>query len=146
DRVGLRVAETLSHGLPDEGSRGVFAETEETARKRDDHVKGKHASVGERARIVKRHPAGALDELVTEAALSRPRLRGDQDDGRSARVRLVQSLLEERKIVLAADEARKASRSGTVEAASDLARTAQIEHAHGNAGPLESLFATIEKV
>jgi MFS family permease len=55
--------------------------SEEAARKRDDHVKGKHAPVGERAGIVKR-PAGALDELVTEAALSRARFRGDQDDVR----------------------------------------------------------------
>jgi hypothetical protein len=39
--------------------------------------------VGERAGIVKRHAADALDELVTEPALSRARLRGDEDDGRS---------------------------------------------------------------
>src|SRR5438477_11278 len=61
----------------------VVADTEETARKRDHHVKGKHASVGERAGMVKRHAAGALDELVTEAALSRARLCGNQDDVRS---------------------------------------------------------------
>jgi hypothetical protein len=36
--------------------------------------------VGERAGIVKRHAAGALDELVTETALSCARLRGHQDD------------------------------------------------------------------
>ena len=83
DRVGLRAPETASHGVPDVRRRRAFADAEETARQRDDHVKGKHASVGERAGIVKRHAAGALDELVTEAALSRARLRGDQDDRRS---------------------------------------------------------------
>ena len=83
DRVGRRVPETASHGVPDVRRWRAFADTEETARKRDHHVKGKHASVGERAGIVKRHAAGALDELVTEAALSRARLRGNQDDFRS---------------------------------------------------------------
>jgi len=39
--------------------------------------------VGERAGVVKRHATGALDELVTEAALSGARLSGNQDDFRS---------------------------------------------------------------
>src|SRR5206468_1282393 len=101
---------------------------------------------GERAGIVKRHAAGALDELVTEAALSRARLRGNQDDPRSTRLRLAQSPFEQSELALAADEAREAARPGTLEAAPDLARTPQLEHAHGNACALETLFATVEEV
>src|SRR5207247_1173962 len=124
----------------------AFADTEETARKREHHVKGKHASVGERAGVVQRHAAGALDALVTEAALSRARLRGNQDDPRSTRLRLAQSPLEQSELALAADEAREAARPGTLEAAPDLARASQLEHSHGNAGALETLFATVEEV
>ena len=83
DRVGLHVSETASHGVPDVRRRRTFADIEETSRKSDHRVKGKRASVGERAGIVKRHAWGALDELVTEATLSRARLRGNQDDPRS---------------------------------------------------------------
>ena len=67
--------------------------------------------MGERAGIVERHAAGALDELVTQAALSRARLRGDQDDLRSTGLRLAQSPLEQRELALAADEAREAARA-----------------------------------
>src|SRR5205814_10155106 len=110
--IGLRAPETASHGVPDVRRGRVVADTEETARQRDDHVKGKHASVGERARIVKRHAAGALDELVAEAALSRARLRGNEDDLRSTRLRLAQSPLEQSELALTADEAREAARPG----------------------------------
>src|SRR5947208_1070508 len=96
--------------------------------------------------MVKRHAAGALDELVTEAALSRARLRGNQDDFRSTRLRLAQSPLEQSELALTADEAREAARPGTLEAAPNLARTPQLEHAHGNACALETLFATVEEV
>src|SRR5437773_665695 len=96
--------------------------------------------------MVKRHAAGALDELVAEAALSRARLRGNEDDLRSTRLRLAQGPLEQSELALAADEAREAARPGTLEAAPDLARTPQLEHAHGNACALETLFATVEEV
>ena len=87
--------------------------------------------MGERADIVKRGAAGALDELVTEAALSRAGLRGNQDDFRSTRPRLAQGPLEQSELALAADEAREAARPGALEAAPDRARTPQLEHAHG---------------
>src|SRR5439155_1551039 len=86
------------------------------------------------------------DELVTEAALSRARLRGNQDDFRSNRLRLAQSPLEQSELALTADEAREAARPGALGAAPDLARTPQLEHAHGNACALETLFPTVEEV
>src|SRR5919201_5028546 len=49
DRVGVRVLEATSHGVPDVRRRRAFGDTEETARKRRDHVKDKGASVRERA-------------------------------------------------------------------------------------------------
>src|SRR4029453_17970523 len=146
DRVGRHVSETASHGVPHVGRGRTFADIEETARKGDDHVKGKRASVGERADIVKRHPGGALDELVTEATLSRPRLRGHQDDPRSTGLRLAKSLLEPSELVLAADEGREGARPGDLQAAPDLARPPQLEHAHGSAGALETVFATVAEV
>src|SRR6266850_2574953 len=102
--------------------------------------------MGERAGIVQRHAAGVLDELVTEAALSRARLRGHQHHLRSTRLRLVQRAVEQRELRLAADEAREAARAGALETAPDLARTPQLEHAHGNACALETLFPTVEEV
>src|SRR6266850_312824 len=102
--------------------------------------------MGERAGIVECRTAGALDELVTEAALSRARVRGDQDDSRSTGLGLAQRPLEQAELVLAADEAREAARPGALEAAPDLARTPQLEHAHGDACALETLFPTVEEV
>jgi hypothetical protein len=72
-------------------------------------VEGKHAPVGARAGIVERHAGGAPDELVTQAALSRARLRGDQDDLRSTGPRLAERPVEQRELALAADEAREAA-------------------------------------
>ena len=83
------LAEAAPHGISDVRSRGALVDAEETARELDDRVEGEHAPVGERAGLVERHAAGALDELVTQAALSRARLPGDQDDLRSAGPRLV---------------------------------------------------------
>src|SRR5574341_2257004 len=96
--------------------------------------------------MVKRHAADALGELVTKAALSRARLRGDQDDCRLTRLRLAQSSLEQGELALAADEAREASGPGALETASDLAWTPQLEHAHGGAGALEALLPTVEEI
>src|SRR5215471_17271711 len=101
---------------------------------------------GRGASVVKRHAVGALDELVTEAALSRPRLPGHQDDSGPTGSGFAQGPLEQRELALAADEAREAARPGTVETALDPARTAQLEHAHGNARPLEALFSPVEEV
>ena len=67
--------------------------------------------MGERAGLVERHTAGALDELVTQTALPRAGLSGDQDDLRSTGARLVQGPLEQRELMLAADEAREAARA-----------------------------------
>jgi len=75
--------------------------------------------VGERADMVERHAAGALDKLVTEAALSGARLAGDQDDRRSTRLRLAQSLREQSELALAAGEAREAASPGALEAGSN---------------------------
>ena len=80
-------------------------DAEEAAREADDRVEGQHAAVGERAGVVERHAARALDELVTQAALSRARLGGDQGDRRSSGLCVAQSLLEPRELALAADEA-----------------------------------------
>jgi hypothetical protein len=102
--------------------------------------------VGERAGVVKRDVADALDELVTEAALSRARLRGDQDHARPTGPRLAESRLEPRELVLAADEAGEATRPGALEAAPDRAGTPQLEHAHGNPSALEALLPSIEEV
>jgi len=55
--------------------------------------------------IVERHAAGALDELVTQAALSRARLRGNQDDLRSTGLRVAQSPLEQGELARAAGRA-----------------------------------------
>ena len=96
--------------------------------------------------MVEHHAAGALHELVTEAALSRARLRGNQDDCRSTGLRLAQSPLEPSELALAADEAREAARPGALEAAPDLARAPQLEHPHGNACALETLLPTVEEV
>src|SRR5215470_3289867 len=102
--------------------------------------------MGERASMVKRHTVGASDKLVTEAALSRARLRSNQDDGRLPRLRLAQSVLEQRELTTAADEGGEAARPGALEAAVDLTGTPQLEHAHGSAGPLQTLFPTVVKV
>src|SRR4030095_4747923 len=95
---------------------------------------------------MKRTAAGALDDVVTEAALSRARLRGNEDNCRATCLRLTQSPLEQSELALAADEAREAARPGTLQTAPDLARTPQLEHAHRNACPLEALFAAVEEV
>src|SRR5438874_10673681 len=58
----------------------------------------------------------------------------------------MQRPLEQSELALAADEAREAARPGTLEAAPDLARTLQLEHAHGSACTLETLFATVQEV
>ena len=73
DRVdGRHDRQTAPHGLSDFRSRGAFADAEETARELHDRVEGEHAPVGERAGLVERHTAGALDELVTQAAFPAP--------------------------------------------------------------------------
>src|SRR4030095_8425932 len=95
---------------------------------------------------MKRHATGALDELVTEAALSRARLRGNEDNSPAARLRLTPSPLEQSRLARAADEAREAARPGALQAALDPARTSQLEHAHENACPLETVFAAVEEV
>src|SRR5499425_3449032 len=136
--IKRRVLETPHHRIPN--IRRGCAVAEETAGERDDHVKRLHASVGEGASVVKRHLVGALDELVTEAALSCPRLRGHQNDSGPTGPGFAQSPLEQSELALAADEAREAARPGTVETGSDPARTMQLEHAHGNARPFEALF------
>src|SRR5262245_7307357 len=146
DRVGRRAPDTTPHSVADVRRRSVFADAEETACQRDDQVKGEHASMGERASIVDHHAAGALDELVTEAALARARLRGDQHDSRSARPRLAQNPLEQSELGLPADEAREAARARALEAAPNLAGTPQLEHPHGNARALETVLTTIEEV
>src|SRR5262249_4240723 len=140
DRVGRDVSETAPHGVPGIGRRRVFADTEETASQRDDDVKGQHAPVGEHASMVKGHAAGALDEFVTETALARPRLRGDQDDLRPPCLCLAQRCLEEGELRLPADEAREATGPGALQAAPDLTRAAQIEHAYGKTGAFETLL------
>src|SRR4029453_6224537 len=95
---------------------------------------------------MKRHATGALDELVTEAVLSRARLRGNEDNSRATCLRLTQSPLEQSELALAADEAREAARPGALQAALDPARTSQLEHAHEDLGPLESSFARVQEV
>ena len=85
-----------------------MADPEETPRELDDRVEGEHAPVGERAGVVEGHAAPALGELVTETALARARLAGDQDDVRPAGLGLAQSLREPRDLLLAADEAGEA--------------------------------------
>src|SRR5262249_30356968 len=143
---GRRVGEPVPHGVLDVRCGRALTDAEEAARQRGDHVKGQHASVGERAGRVKRHAASALHELVAETALARARLRDEQDDPWSARAGLAQSALEQRDLALAPDEAREAARPGAVEAALRLARAAQVEHPHGQARALESLFAAVEEV
>src|SRR5207237_3203938 len=59
---------------------------------------------------------------------------------------LAQSPVEQSELALAADEAREAARPGALEAAPDLARTPQLEHSHGTACALETLFPTVEEV
>src|SRR5229473_799731 len=98
-----------AYGASDVRRRSVLVDAEETARQLDDGVEGEHASVGERTGIVERHAAGALDELVTQAALSRARLRGEQDNRRPTGLRVAQSPLEQRELALSADEAREAT-------------------------------------
>jgi hypothetical protein len=58
---------------------------------------------------VERHATGALDELVTQATLSRARLPGEQYDRRPTGLRVAQSPLEQRELALPADEAREAA-------------------------------------
>ena len=96
--------------------------------------------------MVNRHAAGALDELVTEAALPRARRSRDQDDGRSAGPRVVQDAVEQGDLTLAADEAGEATGSRAVQAAPDLAPAPQLEHAHGSARALEALLAAVVEV
>src|SRR5215470_10644382 len=144
--IKRRVLESPHHRVPNIRRGCAVGDTEETAGARDDHVKRLDAPVGEGASVVKRHVGGALDELVTEAALSCPRLRGQQDDSGPTRPGFAQSPLEQSELALAADEAREAARPGTVETAADPARTAQLEHAHGNARPFEALFPLVEEV
>src|SRR5262249_4137412 len=100
----------------------------------------------ERASMVKGRAAGASHELVTEAALSRARLRSNQNDGRPSRLRLAQSFLEQNELPATADEGGEAARPGALEAAVDLAWTPQLEHAHGNARTLQTLFPTVVEV
>ena len=102
--------------------------------------------MGERACMVERHTAGSLDELVTEAALARAGLRGDQDDLRSTGPRLAQGPLEQRELVLAADEAREAARARALEAAPDRTRAPQVEDPHRSARALEALLPPIEEL
>src|SRR5262245_48198574 len=102
--------------------------------------------MGDRPRIVDHHAAGALDELVTEAALARARLRGNQHDARSTGLRLAQDPLEQSELALAADEAREAAQTRALEAAPDLAWSPQLEHPHGGARALETLLTTVEEV
>src|SRR5215510_14106708 len=96
--------------------------------------------------MVNRHAAGALDEFVTEAALPRARLPGDQDHRRPTRPRLAERPFEDRELAIAPDEAREATRPRAVEAAPYVARTPQLEHAHRSAGALETLLPTVDEV
>src|SRR5437773_4830320 len=96
--------------------------------------------------MVERHAAGALDELVTQAALSRARLRGNQDDRRLTGLRVAQSPLEQRELGFPADEAREAAGTRAVEAGPDRTRAPQVEHPHGNARALEPLLSPIKEV
>ena len=101
--------------------------------------------MGDRAGVVERHPGGALDELVTEAALSRTRLRGDQDDPRPTGPRVVQRALEPGELAFTADEAREALGAGALEAAPDRSRAPEVEHPYGAACALETMLAAIEE-
>src|SRR5262245_37225597 len=96
--------------------------------------------------MMNRHATGALDELVTEAAFPRTRLCRDQDDSGATLLCLAQSTVQQGELALAADEAREAARPGTVEAAPNLARAAQLEHAHGDARALETVLPPVEEV
>src|SRR5690349_17858049 len=109
-------------------------------------MKGQRTSVRERAGIVHGHAGGALDELVTEPALARARLRADQHDVRPTGLGLAQPVIEQGELALAADEAREAARARALEAATDRAMTAQLEHAHGNARAFEMLLPAVEEV
>src|SRR4029450_1894926 len=95
---------------------------------------------------MKRHATGALDELVTEAALSRARLRGNEGNSRATCLRPTQTPLEQSELALAARDAREAARPAALQAARDPPRTSQLEHAHENACPLETVFAAVEEV
>src|SRR5258708_24761013 len=147
DRVdGRRARQTALDGAADVRRRSVWVDAEEAAGQLDDGVEGEHASVGERAGIVERHASGALDELVTQAALSRARLRGEQDDGRPTGLRVAQSPLQQRELGFPADEARETPGARTVEAAPDRTRTPQVEHPHRDARTLEVLLPAVEEV
>ena len=146
DRVGVRVCETASHRLSNVRRCRLVADTEETAGERDDDVKREHASMGRGARVVTRNAAGALEELVAEAALSGTRFPGDHNDSWLPRLCLAERALEDRELALAAHEAREATRSRAVEAARDPARTTELEDADGSAGALEALLPTVEEV
>jgi hypothetical protein len=112
DRVdGRHPRQAAPHGVSDFRRRGAVVDAEESPRELDDRVEGEHAPVGERAGLVERRTPGALDELVTQAALARAGFSGDQDDLRSTGPCLVQGPLEQRELMLPADEARKAARA-----------------------------------
>src|SRR5439155_690011 len=146
DRIDRRRArQTAPNGPSDVCSRSAFVDAEESAPEFDDRVEGEHPPVGERAGAVERHAARALDELVTQAALSRPRLRGDQDDLRSTGLCVAQGPLEAGKLALAADEAREAARAWVLEAALDRTRPPPADHPHANARAPESVLSAFEK-
>src|SRR5258708_12585274 len=114
-----------------------YVDYEEHVSELEDGVEGEHASVGERAGIVERHASGALDELVTQAALSRTRLRGEQDDGRPTGLRVAQSPLEQRELGFPADQARETPGARTVEAPPAPTRTPPVAHPPPHPPPLE---------
>src|SRR5262249_58187481 len=103
-------------------------DAKQTARHGDDHVKDERASVGKRAGIVQRHGVRTLEEFVTEAALSRARLRGNENDSRSTGLRLAPSPLQQRQLALTADQSPQATRPGTLEAGPDTAPAPQLRH------------------
>ena len=102
--------------------------------------------MGASARIVERHTAGALGELVTQAALPGARLRGDENDLRSTRLRLAERLLEQGQLALTAHEARKAAGARALEATPDRTGAPQVEYPHGSARALEALLPPIEEI
>jgi len=80
---GLDPRQTTLHALSDSHRRRAFVEAEKAANEVGHGVEGEEAPVGARSGVVEGRAAGALGELVTQAALPGARLRGDQDDLRS---------------------------------------------------------------
>src|SRR5206468_7023332 len=143
---GLGLRQTARHGAADGHRRRAFVETEKAAREVGHGVEGEQAPVGASAGIVKRHTAGALGELVTQAALPGARLRGDQNDLRSTRLRLAERLLEQGQLARTAHEARKAAGARALEATPDRTGAPQVEYPHGSARALEALLPPIEEI